>query len=79
MATEALDELHSQALTLSESDRAQLAHDLLKSLDIPADKDVSGEWDVEIERRIEQIDSDSASFLDRDTFRRQMEAKIKGK
>lgn len=79
MVTEALDELRSQALTLSESDRAQLAHDLLKSLDIPADKDASGEWEAEIERRIAQIDSGSATFLDRDTFRRQMEAKIKGK
>lgn len=78
MSTPALNHLRSQILILPESERAELAHDLIKSLDTSGDNDFSNEWELEINKRITQIDAGTAKFVDRDTFRERMISRIKG-
>ena len=76
METETLNKLRSEALMLSETERAELAHALVKSLDAPDDADASEAWDKEILRRLAEIDAGTAMLIDRDEFRRRMQARI---
>ena len=56
--------LRDAALALSEAERAKLARDLIASLDGPADNDVAEAWDVEICRRINEVEAGKAQLLD---------------
>ena len=76
MSTEMMERLRSEALTLSMPERAELAHDLLESLDAPADEGVESAWDEEIIRRIAQIDAGQAKLLSRDEFRRRLQDRL---
>lgn len=78
MPTAAFDHLRSQIMTLPESERAELAHDLIKSLDAPDDNNISSEWELEIQKRVAQIDVGTAKLVDRETFRERMILRIKG-
>lgn len=64
MNTAELDTLRDAAMTLPEQERAKLASDLVASLDGPIDSDVAQAWDVEICRRINEIENGKAKFLD---------------
>ena len=55
--TKAASALLADALRLSESARAELAAELLASLDGPADSDAQQAWEAEIGRRIAAIES----------------------
>ena len=55
--TKAASALLADALRLSESARAELAAELLASLDGPAEADAQHTWEVEIGRRISAIES----------------------
>lgn len=70
METNTLDKLRSEALTLPENDRADLAYALVKSLDEPPDSDAAKEWAKEIQRRLRAIDSGTARLIERDELRR---------
>ena len=50
-------EVESQALKLSRSERARLAHRLISSLDEKADPDVERVWLAEAERRLAELKS----------------------
>jgi putative addiction module component (TIGR02574 family) len=76
MTTEALKRLRSEIMTLSEAERAELAHELIKSLDAPQDNDVEEAWDREILRRISVVDAGQAKLLDREEFRRRMRSRL---
>jgi putative addiction module component (TIGR02574 family) len=76
MGTEALSKLRSEALSLPEAERAELARDLVRSLDAPADSGVGDAWDREIVRRLAEVDAGTAKLIDRDEFRRRMQARI---
>jgi putative addiction module component, TIGR02574 family len=76
METETLSKLRSEVLMLSEAERAELAHALVKSLDAPTDADATEAWDKEILRRLAEIDAGTAKLIDRDEFRRRMQARI---
>jgi len=78
MSTPVLDHLRSQIMILPESERAELAHDLIVSLDASDDVSLSSKWELEIKKRITQIDAGTAKFVDRDTFRQRMISRIKG-
>ena len=78
MSTPAFDHLRSQIMILPESERAELAHDLIVSLDASDDVSFSSEWELEIKKRITQIDAGTAKFVDRDTFRERMISRMKG-
>ena len=76
MSSTRLDQVRSDAMTLSERERAELAHDLVQSLDVPDDADAADAWDQEVVRRIEQLDAGTARLIDREEFRRRMEATL---
>ena len=79
MASKPLERLRSELLALSESERAELAHDLIQSLDAPRDTGVEDAWDREILRRIAEVDSGQAKLLDRGEFRRRMRARLEAR
>jgi putative addiction module component (TIGR02574 family) len=79
MATEPLQRLRSEMLALSEAERAELAHDLILSLDEPRDSGVEDAWDREISRRIGEIDAGQAELVDRVEFRRRILKKLESR
>ena len=72
MAKQAVKELRRQALGLPEAERAELAWDLVASLDGPADSDVTEAWDKEILKRLAEIDAGTAELIDRDELTRRL-------
>ena len=72
MASVALDQLRNKALELSEAERAELAHDLVASLDGKPDPGAADAWDAEILRRLQQIDDGTIGSVDRVELRRRM-------
>ena len=77
MGSSELEKVRAEALNLPEPDRAELAHNLVASLDGPADPDTEQAWNAEILRRLAEIDSGVASLIDREEFRRRLSARIK--
>ncbi|OGW17139.1 MAG: hypothetical protein A3G93_09535 [Nitrospinae bacterium RIFCSPLOWO2_12_FULL_45_22] len=55
-----LQEVVNKALNLSPEERAELAHELILSLDDTRDKEVETAWDAEIESRVREIKSGKA-------------------
>ena len=55
-----LDEITNKAHNLSAAERAELAHDLIASLDEGSDSGIEAAWDAEIERRVKEIKSGKA-------------------
>ncbi len=75
MATETLERIRSEVLELTEAERAELAHDLIASLDEPRESGVEKAWEREILHRMSLIDSGQAKLLDREEFRQKMRAR----
>lgn len=78
MASVALDQLRNKALALSEAERAELAHDLVASLDGPPDPDAAEAWDAEILRRVVEIDEGMATLIDAEEVSRRIRARVRG-
>ena len=76
MSSTTLEKLRSEVLGLSEPERAESAHELVKSLDLPVDPDAAEAWDREIVRRLAEIDLGTARLVDRDELRRRMRARL---
>lgn len=76
MTIETLDQLRSQISTLSESERATLARELIMSLDGPRDDSVEQAWNDEIVRRVSKVKSGKATLLSREEFRSKMRARL---
>ena len=74
MSAHTLEKIRSEALNLSESERAEFAHSLVTSLDGPADQDAGQAWDAEIQRRLAEIDTGTA-HLDARFRRAQLHAR----
>jgi putative addiction module component (TIGR02574 family) len=55
-----LDDLKTQLVTLSPSEKAELAHFLLSSLE-PEDEGTESAWDEEASRRVNEIRAGQAS------------------
>ena len=70
--TDAASALLADALRLSESARAELAAELLASLDGPAESDAQGAWEVEIGRRIAAIESGAMPLESWDEVKRRV-------
>ena len=51
------------ALRLPDRDRAALAVSLINSLDARVDPDAEIQWDVEIKRRVEEIDNGTVELV----------------
>lgn len=76
MGSVVFDRLRSEALTLTEAERAELAHALVSSLDGSPDADAQDSWDREILRRIGEIEAGTAKLIDRAEFTRRMRARL---
>ena len=76
MTTNTLNHLRSQISTLSESERAALARELIMSLDGPRDDSVERDWNDEIIRRVSKVKSGMATLLSREEFRTKMRARL---
>lgn len=68
--------LRDAALALSEAERAKLARDLIASLDGPADNDVAEAWDIELCRRINEVEAGKAQLLDVEDVLARIRARI---
>lgn len=55
-----LKEIASKALSLSSGERAELAHDLIASLDDEKETEYEKAWNTEIEKRVKEIKSGKA-------------------
>ena len=69
----------ADALRLDDDSRAELAAELLASLDGPADPDAEGAWDAEIERRITAIEAGTIPLEPWEEVRRRIEKNILGR
>jgi len=56
-----MDKVRSEVMALSASERASLAHDLILSLDDPAEGDLSPAQEAEIQRRLRMVRDGTAS------------------
>lgn len=78
MSTASAEAVRDLALGLPEAERAELAFELLGSLDGPPDVDVEQAWDREIERRLDDVDAGKASVLDSAEFLDRLRAATRG-
>lgn len=58
--SETAERWKSQLATLPESDRAELPHYLLRSLDAEAESDVEAAWELELRHRLTKIEKGDA-------------------
>ena len=79
MSSTTLEKLRSEALQLPDRERAELAHELMKSLDAPVDTDAAEAWEKEILRRLAEVESGTATLIDREELRRRMRARMSEK
>ena len=69
----------ADALRLDPAARAELAAELLASLDGPADPDAESAWDAEIDRRIEAIEAGTIRLEPWEHVRRRIEKDLLGR
>ena len=58
-----VEELSARARALPPEDRAQLAEDLLESLQEDSETEAEAAWDQEIERRVREVKSGTAKLI----------------
>lgn len=78
MASTAMKQLKEQVLRLPEDERAELMHDVIASLDGPADDGVEEAWAEEIARRIEEIRAGSVQMVDAAEVMERIAARVRG-
>lgn len=66
------------ALALPESDRADIAARLIRSLDAGKDEDAEAAWAAEIQRRIQSVDNGSAKLITWDDVLTEMRGRRDG-
>ncbi len=69
----------ADALRLDSSARAELAAEILASLDGPADPDAEGAWNDEIDRRIEAIEAGTIRLEPWEQVKRRIEKDLLGR
>jgi putative addiction module component (TIGR02574 family) len=77
--TKAAEAVLADALRLDVDARAELAAELLASLDGPADPDAEDAWKVEIARRVAAIEAGTARLEPWEDVKRRMERDILGR
>lgn len=75
MSTRA-DTILDTALALPPNERAWLASELIASLDESKDSDVEAAWALEIERRIDEVESGEAETTNWEEARTRIRAKL---
>ena len=69
----------ADALRLETKARAELAAELLASLDGPADPDAATEWDAEIKRRVDALEAGTIDVESWDDVKRRISKDILGR
>ena len=77
--TKSTEAVLAEALRLDPDSRAELAAELLASLDGPADADAEALWTAEIERRVAAIEAGAAKLEPWEDVRRRIEREILGR
>ncbi len=77
--TEATKTVLAEALRLDVDSRAELAAELLASLDGPADPDAEAAWAVEIERRVAAVEAGTVKLEPWENVKRRIEKEILGR
>jgi hypothetical protein len=67
----------TEALDLSDEERAEVALELVVSLDGPADPDAEGGWSAEVDRRARRVHADSGDGQDWRAVRAEIESKLR--
>jgi putative addiction module component (TIGR02574 family) len=75
--TQEADDLLKKALTLPPQDRATLAGSLIDSLDEADEMSAQNDWNDEITRRIEELDSGKAQTIQWEEVKRRIAVKLK--
>ncbi len=75
MESDTFGKLRLEVLTLYNAERAELAHELVSSLDTPSDENASDLWDREISSRLAEIDAGTARLIDRAELRKRLKAR----
>ena len=70
--TKATESVLADALRLDAKARAELAAELLASLDGPADPDAATAWDEEIRRRVDALEAGTAKLESWDSVKRRI-------
>ena len=76
MASRITERLRDETLNLPRAERAELACDLVQSLDGPVEPDAAKAWDAEILRRLDEVAAGDTQFIDRAEFARRMRERI---
>ncbi|HKN26125.1 MAG TPA: addiction module protein [Candidatus Acidoferrum sp.] len=76
---EDVSEILKKALALPTEARAALAGSLLESLDDAVDQSVEEQWDIEIARRVEELNSGKVKPIPWEAARRQISALLNGR
>jgi putative addiction module component (TIGR02574 family) len=77
--TEAARALLANALRLDEDARAEIAAELLASLDGPSDPDAESAWAAEIDRRVSAIESGTSVLESWDDVKGRIEKDVLGR
>ncbi|NKB25857.1 MAG: addiction module antitoxin RelB [Kiritimatiellae bacterium] len=72
-----VQDIYTEAMALSTSERASLAHNLILSLDDPADFELSPRQEQEIQRRVHMVREGKAKNHPADTVFADIKAKYK--
>lgn len=78
MGSATLKQLKDKVLGLSQSERAELAHELLVSLDGPPDDAAPAAWAKEVQRRLDEIDSGAVRAVDSEAVLAGIEKRVRG-
>jgi putative addiction module component (TIGR02574 family) len=77
--TKAADTVLADALRLDLDARAEVAAELLASLDGPSDPDAAAAWGTEIQRRVAAIEAGTVTLEPWESVRRRIEKEILGR
>ena len=77
--TKAAESILADALKLDVEARAEVAAELLASLDGPADPDAEAAWEVEIARRVAAIEAGTIKLEPWEDVKRRIEKEILGR
>jgi len=78
MESAAMKQLKEQVLGLPEDERAEFLHDVIASLDGPADVGVEEAWAEEITRRIQEIKAGSVQMVEAADLMERISARVRG-
>jgi len=78
MSSTSLDNLRTEVLGLTENERAELARDLLGSLDGASEVGAGEAWEREVLRRLDQVEGGTATLLSREEMRQRMRSRLAG-